>query len=124
MRCAAAAPAAASCFTGRRLRLAKCAVVVVAAGDSNRGFGGASAAPSKRATVSKSGSSGSEDISAAKQLAETRAALREALDELAAMSAKAEVSKTFLSCFLFFLPLLLARQVLVLLWIQFFLLLV
>ena len=104
-RCAAAPLAAASSFAGRR-RLAKCAVgvfVAAAAGGSARGFGGASAAPaassSKRAAATKGGSSGSDDSNAAKQLAETRAALREALDELAAMSAKAEVEQKKKSLF-------------------------
>lgn len=101
------APAPAAPFTSRRRPSSKSAAAVAVAaagGDSSRGFGGASAAPaaSKRAAPSKSGSNGDE--TAAKQLAETRAALREALDELAAMSAKAEVRKANEFCFcLFFL---------------------
>ena len=76
--------------------MAKCVVAAAAAGGSSaRGFGGASAAPaassSKRAAATKGSNSATDDNNAAKQLAETRAALREALDELAAMSAKAEV---------------------------------
>lgn len=93
------APAPAAPFTRRRCPLAKCAAVAVVAGNSAKGFGGTSAAPapSKRAASPKSGLSG--DDTAVKQLAETRAALREALDELAAMSAKAEVQR---ESFLFF----------------------
>ena len=101
----AAAPA-------RRLRLPKSAVAAAAAGDSARGFGGgASAAPSTRAAPMSASGGSSDDGSAAanKQLAETRAALREALDELAAMSAKAEVSgvsffRSFFLSFSFSVP--------------------
>jgi len=78
--------------------LAKCAVAVgvgaAAAGDSARGFGGGSPAASSSSSKRAASASkvGKETESTTKQLNETRAALREALDELAAMSAKAEVN--------------------------------
>ena len=82
----------------RRRSLAKCAVAVgvgaAAAGDSARGFGGGSPAASSSSSKRAASASkvGKETESTTKQLNETRAALREALDELAAMSAKAEVN--------------------------------
>lgn len=78
------------------------AVAVAVAAAAGRGSGDSSvssSSSSKRSATSKGGSGGSKsnsssgnDDEAAKQLAETRAALREALDELAALSAKAEAS--------------------------------